>query len=161
MIGFRLAALLFLPAMMPAPLAIAQTAPNTASTAVETSRRTTPIDAGWRFLRGDPAGAAEPGFDDSGWTPTTLPHTYNGADGDDGDGYYRGPGWYRRSIALAVVPRGRRVYLQFDGAALATDVYVNGAHVGRHEGGHARFRFDVTGALREGDNLISVRVDNS
>ncbi|HEY5079760.1 MAG TPA: glycoside hydrolase family 2 TIM barrel-domain containing protein, partial [Opitutaceae bacterium] len=51
--------------------------------------------------------------------------------------------------------------LQFDGASLMADVYVNGVHLGTHKGGFARFRFDATAALRPGaDNVIAVRVDN-
>jgi beta-galactosidase len=40
-------------------------------------------------------------------------------------------------------------------------VWLNGARVGRHEGGFARFRFDVTDQLRAGANELRVRVDNT
>ena len=33
------------------------------------------LDAGWKFLRDDPAGAHSPGLDDASWEPATLPHT--------------------------------------------------------------------------------------
>ena len=125
------------------------------------ARSITSLDAGWRFLRADAPGADAAMFDDSAWSNVTLPHTFNGADGDDGGTYYRGVGWYRRTLTIGTVPAGRRAYLQFDGAALATDVFVNGVPVGRHEGGYARFRFDVTAALRAGTNVIAVKVDNS
>lgn len=128
--------------------------------AVAQQRVVTPLDAGWRFQRADTPGAALAEFDDGRWASITLPHSFNAADGDDGGGYYRGPGWYRRMLTLAAVPAGRRVHLQFDGAAIASDAWVNGRHVGRHEGGHSRFRFDVTDALHAGANLIAVRVDN-
>lgn len=124
-------------------------------------RAQTSLDAGWRFLRDDVSGASAPGFDDSGWPEVTLPHTYNGADGDDGGTYYRGAGWYRRVLALPRLPAGRRFWLQFDGAALAADIWVNGRRIGRHEGGHAGFRFDVTEALKTGDNILAVRTDNT
>ena len=125
------------------------------------ARTGTLLDAGWRFNRNDVAGAAAAGFDDSGWESVTLPHTFNGADGDDGGTYYRGPAWYRRYLTLERVPAGRRLWVQFDGAALVTDLWVNGAHLGRHEGGYAAFRFDATTALKPGRNLIAVRVDNT
>ena len=80
---------------------------------------------------------------------------------DGGNNYRRGPGWYRRHLAWMPPSPGRRLYLQFDGASLMADVYVNGVHLGNHKGGFARFRFDATGALRAGaDNVIAVRVDN-
>ncbi|HEX3773530.1 MAG TPA: glycoside hydrolase family 2 TIM barrel-domain containing protein, partial [Polyangiaceae bacterium] len=57
---------------------------------------------------------------------------------------------------------GQRIYLQFDGSNIITDVYLNGTHVGTHAGGFAAFRFDVTDRVMLGaDNLIAVKVDNS
>ena len=124
------------------------------------SRSMVPITAEWRFMRGDVAGAEDPGFDDGKWTKATLPHTFNAGDGEQPD-YYRGPAWYRRAFDVRELRPDRRVFVQFDGAATRADVYVNGRHIGRHNGGHAAFRFDITDALVVGRNLIAVRVDNS
>lgn len=35
------------------------------------------FDGGWRFFRGDAAGASEPGFDDSSWRRVDLPHDWS------------------------------------------------------------------------------------
>jgi beta-galactosidase len=120
------------------------------------------LDAGWRFLACDQAGAAQPAFNDAGWQKVDLPHTWNAFDGEDGgNNYRRGAGWYRRHLRVDPAMAGRRLYLQFDGASLMADVYVNGTWLGAHRGGFARFRFDATQALVPGeDNLIAVRVDN-
>jgi hypothetical protein len=118
------------------------------------------IDAGWRFQKGEVAGAADAATDTGGWLKVTLPHSFNAGDGEDGGGYYRGPGWYRRELVLERAPTGR-LFLQFDGAALVAEVFVNGTSVGRHAGGYAAFRFDVTDVVRPGRNLLAVRVDNS
>jgi beta-galactosidase len=125
-------------------------------------RQAVSLDRGWRFLAGDAGGAQAAGFDDHAWQPVDLPHTWNALDGQDGgDDYRRGAGWYRRHLALDGSFAGRRLYLQFDGASLMADVYVNGVRLGSHKGGFARFRFDATGILHSGsDNLIAVRVDN-
>lgn len=123
------------------------------------SRRTRSISSGWRFRGGDISGAALPGFDDASWTPTDLPHTWNAADGEDGGGYFRGPGWYRRRLGI---PAGERHYLQFDAANLVCDVWVDGRHAGHHDGGYAAFRFDITDFVDNGRQvLVTVRVDNS
>jgi len=54
----------------------------------------------------------------------------------------------RRPLSLAVL--GRR---------LSGDVWVNGTHVGRHEGAQTRFMFDVTDAVKPGaTNRIAIRV---
>lgn len=120
------------------------------------------LDSGWRFFKGDPARASQPSFDVSGWTPVTLPHTWNAVDGENGGNYYRGPGWYRRHLSVPEADADREIYLQFDGANLTTDVYVNGSFAGEHRGGYAAFRFDITGSVHFGsDNVIAVRVDNA
>ena len=120
------------------------------------------LDPGWRFYAGDDPHAQETAFNDSSWQPVDLPHTWNAQDGQDGGANYRrGPGWYRRHLVPDASLAGRRLYLQFDGASLMADVYVNGVHLGTHKGGFARFRFDATAALKVGaDNVIAVRVDN-
>ena len=140
---------------------IATAEPATVAAGLAAGRRIVALDAGWRFDRGDVYDALRPDFDDAKWSAVTLPHSYNGADGDDGGGYYRGPGWYRRSVEIARPADGRRRLLQFAGAALAADLWVNGRHVGRHEGGHAAFRFDITDMLVPGRNVVAVRVDNT
>jgi beta-galactosidase len=126
-------------------------------------RSNTPINDGWRFLRSDAAGAQAATFDDSSWATVALPHTWNNMDGQDGgNNYYRGTGWYRRHYLAGPETASKNVYLQFDGANIVTDVWVNGTSMGQHRGGFARFRFDVTAALRPGaDNVIAVRVSNA
>lgn len=39
---------------------------------------------------------------------------------------------------------GQKVYLEFDGAAMTADVYLNGEKLAHHEGGYSRFRVNVT-----------------
>lgn len=118
------------------------------------------LSSGWRFALGDMPDAISPGFSDDKWTKVTLPHSFDA--GESGDGtYYRGPGWYRRVFNVRALRPGRRLFIQFDGAALAADLYLNGKRIGRHEGGHAGFRFDLTDGLVPGPNVLAVRVDNS
>jgi len=119
-----------------------------------------PLDAGWRFMQGDSARGAAPETDDSAWQTVDLPHTFNAAEGND-PRHYRGPAWYRRVLPLPAQRAGQRSYLEFDGAMLVSEVWVNGSSAGRHAGGFARFRFDVSALLKPGRNIIAVRVDNA
>jgi beta-galactosidase len=133
-----------------------------ACTLVQAQRSSAPLMEAWRFQRADVAEAASPAFDDAAWQRVALPHTWNAPDGEVGGAYYRGPGWYRHVIERpSSVDAGRRQFLEFDGATLAADVWVNGQLAGRHEGGYARFRFDITALLQPGRNVLAVRVDNS
>ncbi|AVV45099.1 beta-galactosidase [Streptomyces sp. P3] len=121
------------------------------------------LNSGWRFIRQDVAGAQAPGFDDSGWTSVTTPHTWNAVDGaDGGNNYYRGVGWYRRHYTVPSELAGKRLYLQFAGVNQVADVWVNGTYLGQHRGGYARFRFDATAVLVPGgDNVIAVKATNA
>lgn len=132
------------------------------------AREQVSLNGGWLFMKGDVPAAKTPDFQAAGWQLVTLPHTFNAGDANQGGNkargelegvYYRGPGWYRRQLDITPVA-GQHYVLQFDGAALVTDVWVNGQDVGHHEGGYAAFRFDITKALKNGSNLIAVRVDN-
>jgi beta-galactosidase len=126
-------------------------------------RRMIPLATDWRFLRADAPGAEAPDFDDRAWARVSVPHTWNAQDGQDGGGdYYRGVGWYRRRVAIPKSEAGRELYVELDGANLETTVYMNGHEVGRHAGGYARFRFDVTSAAKPGAvNVLAVRVSNA
>ena len=128
-----------------------------------TSRRSIPLNDGWKFVRMDVAGAEAPAFDDGAWTTVSLPHTWNNMDGQDGgSNYYRGIAWYRVHLMIPAGEAGRRLYVEFDGANIATTVFVNGTMAGQHQGGFARFRFDVTDKLKVGaDNVIAVQVSNA
>jgi len=130
------------------------------SGAARAQRTVALLDDQWMFRRADVAQGADPALDDASWERVSLPHTWNATDGEHGGAYYRGAAWYRRVIQRPAVPAGRRKYIEFDGATMAADVWVNGRLAGRHEGGYARFRLDVTQWLRPGRNVLAVRVDN-
>jgi len=125
------------------------------------ARQVVALDDGWRFVRTDVAGASAVAFDDRAWAVVQLPHTWNGIDGEAGGPYYRGPGWYRRELPIAAETLSQRHFLQFDGAALRAEVWVNGQLVGRHDGGYAAFRIDISRWLVAGRNQLAVRADNA
>lgn len=129
----------------------------------ETIRTTTLLADGWRFAFGD---GLTRDADDSQWSKVTLPHTWNrigghpekAADAND----QKGKGWYHlRFVAPASAAKPRRSWLQFDGASIVSEVWLNGLPVGRHQGGVSAFRFDVTDMLRPGENLLVVSTDNT
>lgn len=101
--------------------------------------------------------------DNGSWENVMLPHTWNRDDcatgaSYDGEKYYRGVGVYRKEFTLDSF---RRLFIEFGGANTITELYVNGAPAGRHEGGFSAFRFDITEHVRIGENSLEVRVDNS
>ncbi len=121
-----------------------------------------PVDGDWKFNRKNSAAAYKPETDASQWDDVTLPHTWNGIDGQDGGTYYRGVGWYRKTIDIPADYAGKTVYLRVGAANISSTVYVNGKQVGTHNGGYASFMFDITDNITPGaENLIAIKVDNS
>ena len=121
-----------------------------------------PLNDGWSFYRGALSGAEKVSYDDSAFTAVTLPHTWNAEDGaDGGNNYYRGEGWYRRSLPWRDSYAGKRVYLYFEGVGRECVVYVNGREMGAHRGAYTAFYIDITDALKSGDNIIAVKASNA
>ncbi len=75
---------------------------------------------------------------------------------------YHGVAWYWRDFtAPANAEPGGRYLLRFGAVDYLADVWLNGKHVGRHEGAEGVFLFDVTDAIQPGTlNHLSVRVLN-
>lgn len=121
-------------------------------------RHTVLLQDGWRFAKTAEIPAAFP----ESWQPVTLPHTWNAADGTDGgNDYWRGTACYCRRLTPPALAAGEQLWLEFEGAAMTAEVYLNGRKLARHKGGYSTFRVELTPALQEGDNLLAVLVDNS
>jgi len=70
--------------------------------------------------------------------------------------------WYRRTFPLSLRERsaegGVRGLLHFGAVDDECDVWVNGKHIGEHRGGYLPFTFDITDALVNGENELTVSV---
>ena len=76
-----------------------------------------------------------------------LPHTWNALDGQDGGAdYWRGIGTYE--IDLPNPTKGKKQYIELQGANHVATVYCNGRELGTHKGGFSTFRFELTPAMR-------------
>ncbi len=117
------------------------------------------INREWTFTFGNPADAETVGFDDTKWQRTNLPHSFS-IPYFMGEEVYQGYGWYRKNLDIKPSWIGKNINLQFEGAFLETEVYVNGSYVGKHVGGYTGFDFDITPYIHAGRNLIAVRVNN-
>ncbi|MCH5152765.1 MAG: glycoside hydrolase family 2 [Clostridiales bacterium] len=71
------------------------------------------------------------------------------------------PNEYLYYRTIFTLPKGFTrdiVLLNFGAVDQVCDVYVNGVHIGHHEGGYNSFSMDITFALAEVDNELLVRV---
>ena len=92
--------------------------------------------------------------------PVALPHTWNALDGQDGgNDYWRGIGTYE--IDLPNPTKGMKQYIEFQGANHVATVYCNGRELGTHKGGFSTFRYDLTPAMKQSGNVLTVVVTNA
>ena len=125
----------------------------------------------WTFHLGDAEDAKNPGFDDSGWRALNLPHDWSieGEFSKDhpatsgGGALPGGIGWYRKEFALPRSDEGKMVFIDFDGVYQNSEVWINGAYLGKRPYGYSSFRYELTPHLLHGErkNIIAVKVDNS
>ena len=96
-------------------------------------------------------------------TPVSLPHTvrelpYHYIDHKD----YQMVCGYRRQLPLGKALAGKRIFLQFDGAAHMATVFCNGQEVAHHRCGYTSFRAEITeAAILGGSNLLTVKLDTT
>jgi glycosyl hydrolase family 2 len=74
---------------------------------------------------------------------------------------HHGVAWYWCDFTAPPRPGPGRLLLSFEAVDYAATVWVNGRHVGGHEGGDTPFTLDVTDAVQDGPgNLLAVRILN-
>lgn len=133
-------------------------------------RLTLNFDPDWKFVKADPAGASSADFKDGGWTTVSLPHTYNDVDtfddfslpGHRGEqNQWGGRTWYRKTFSLPENDKGKKVFIEFQGARQVAEVYLNGHFLGVCKNGFVPFGFDLTPWLRfDAPNVLAVMCDN-
>ena len=78
---------------------------------------------------------------------------------DDRLFFYEGTVWFKKSFTYHK-QEDHRTLLYFGAVNYDCHVYVNTKHVAHHIGGFTPFNIDVTDQLREGENVVIVKVDN-
>jgi hypothetical protein len=113
----------------------------------------------WKFKRADVSGADATAFDDSSWENVGLPHSFS-LPYFMASKFYVGYGWYRKHFSVPSSWTGKTVSLEFQAAFDQAEIYLNGLKVGEHIGGYNGFSIDITSAIKTGDNVVAVRLNN-
>ena len=120
----------------------------------------------WVFsLDRDSVAPAAPAFDDASWRRLTLPHDWSieklpSPSLNACTGFFPGGlGWYRKHFTVSDSLPVHYVY--FEGVYNRSEVYVNGRLVGKRPNGYISFYYDITPYLKEGDNVMAVKVDHT
>jgi beta-galactosidase len=131
------------------------------------------FNSAWKFLLGDPKDAHQETYADSTWKHVDLPHDWvigqpfkrggeKGWNEQNMQGFFawEGVAWYRKEFSLPDM-RGNKALVYFGGAYRNSTVYVNGKKAGGRAYGYSSFELDISEFVKEGKNLIAVRLDNS
>ena len=140
---------------------------------------------GWKFINQDVEGGEQPGLNTDNWEVVEVPHDWaikgpfdkeidkqtvaieqnlekvaSEKTGRTGALPYIGVGWYRKMFTAPEFHSGKKALLVFDGAMSQPQVFVNGQKVGEWKYGYAYFYFDISNYLKDGENLLAVRLEN-
>jgi hypothetical protein len=128
-----------------------------------TPPRALPLTQGWQYLA-DPGNIgladnwAHGGATTLGWSPVTIPNTFNpaiSAAADQGS-----VAWYRVDFAGPRAAGDRGWQVSFEGARRVTDAWLNGRHLGQSTDPYVPFSFPAPSLRPSATNQLIVRVDN-
>jgi|GEM_PF-322860 len=71
-------------------------------------------------------------------------------------------GWYRRTFSISGENgwKGKSIFLVIGSSDFRTKVWVNRKYLGEHKGGYVPFEFNITGALKKGENELVIMVED-
>ena len=116
------------------------------------------LDSGWRIAL-DPGNTGKR----DGWMnavrPEAVPAVVPGNISDSIDTFTRGVAWYWIRFSLdGPVPGDLEYALKAGYTEWVAEYWLNGVFAGSFTGTRLNYEFDVTGAVRPGENLLAVRI---
>jgi beta-galactosidase len=147
--------------------------------AQESPRSRESFNQGWKFVKyfnasvdsvtrdREPENLQLPSVNDNSWRTLDLPHDWaiegpfsDTLENNTGLLPWKGIGWYRKHFIVSENDKGKRIYVDFDGAMANAKVWLNGKYVGEWPYGYTSFRLDLTPYIIIGkENVIAVRLD--
>lgn len=115
--------------------------------------------ADWKFWFGEKEGK-EPQIVElpHDWV-VEAPYTTDRKEAAQGFHIKRGTGYYERELFIEVI-EGHRYFLDFGGIYEKSQVFVNGHLAGGRKYGYSPFRLEITPFVKNGSNLVAIRVDS-
>lgn len=93
--------------------------------------------------------------EDTMFRPVQVPHDW--LIHDSRNLYEDSVGWYKKTFTLEHTAENY-YFVRFDGVYMDSTVYVNGIQIGEWKYGYSAFVFPISGAVKDGENEILVRV---
>jgi beta-galactosidase len=145
----------------------------------ESPRLRESFNQGWKFVKyfnasdeaistdKEPDNLQLTSLNDNNWRSLDLPHDWaiegpfsDTLENNTGLLPWKGIGWYRKHFTISDNDKGKRIYVDFDGAMANAKVWLNGKFVGEWPYGYTSFRLDLTPYIITGkENIIAVRLD--
>jgi len=141
--------------------------------AQESPRIRESFDLGWKFVKffnasseavtkdKEPENLQLPSVDDNNWRSLDLPHDWaiegpfsDTLENNTGLLPWKGIGWYRKHFTINDIDKGKRIYIDFDGAMANAKVWLNGKYVGEWPYGYTSFRLDLTPYVIIGKEIL-------
>lgn len=126
------------------------------------SRLLSDLSGVWDFKLDDGTGFSDEWFKRPLKAPMTMPVPASYNDLKEGADFRDHYGWvfYQRQISLPEFLKSQRIVLRFGAVTHEARVYLNGSLICEHKGGFLPFEAELTNMLKEGDNLLTVAVNN-
>lgn len=126
------------------------------------SRLLSDLSGVWDFKLDDGTGFSDEWFKRPLKAPMTMPVPASYNDLKEGADFRDHYGWvfYQRQISLPDFLKSQRIVLRFGAVTHEARVYLNGSLICEHKGGFLPFEAELTNMLKEGDNLLTVAVNN-
>lgn len=116
----------------------------------------------WDFKLDNGSGFDEKWYEAPLMDPMTMavPSSYN--DLKEGEDFREHYGWafYQRTISVPAYMRSQRVVLRMAAVTHSAKVYLNDQLICEHKGGFLPFEVQLNDYLKDGENLLTIAVDN-
>ena len=128
------------------------------------------FNSDWKFILEDIDGANKIDINDATWRKINLPHDWAyeagyvelGGQKDKGGYGIGGVAWYRKHFDIDTKElTGKSVFIDFEAVYMNSEVWVNGHYLGKRPYGYIPFSYEIGNLLKDGENIIAVRVDNA
>ncbi len=127
------------------------------------SRLLSDLSGIWSFKLDNGSGFEEKWYEKPLEDALTMPVPASYNDLKEGISFRDHYGWvfYQRMISVpAYVRASQRVLLRMDAVTHHAKVYLNGEEICEHRGGFLPFEVEVGSLMKDGDNLLTIAVDN-
>lgn len=120
----------------------------------------TSFNSDWQFAKADSAPDLASSANLTGWEKVSLPHTTR-LEELVVKNQWQGDAWYKKTITADAAWKNKQVFIRFDAAMNAAEVFFNGKKIASHLGGYLPFTIDLSKELKfDAPNELVLHLDN-